>query len=370
MRQDLQVDAGLVHLLEAELAKVVEALVHLGVAHLRAALLEMGRDFFVPVVLFEGDDFHGQILPLIRRRLSGGGQGDRWVTLVTGIANDLGMWDGQVPVLERASGCCATTCAATAAARATPGDYTIDLLVRGPEGAARLAQSSSDLAGRARPRRRDRAGVRHPPSGPRRQPDAVLLPRAMVPDFARCGTSCAARCRQHGLESIVEQTVQRWFSEDFKAAHPEVLEKVRTMIRRTTFEGYMGVTAAFLGLDWKTACPDTSPTLYVSGADDKLGGPPALMAGLAAKVQGARHVSVPNAAHIANIQNPEGFNRGPGGLPEMRLLLVLLFVSVAAIAQSYPSKPVRWIVPTGRAARSTSTRGASRRSSRNRSASR
>jgi pimeloyl-ACP methyl ester carboxylesterase len=33
------------------------------------------------------------------------------------------------------------------------------------------------------------------------------------------------------------------------------------------------------------------------------------MEGLAGKVKGARHVSVPNAAHIANIQNPEGFNK-------------------------------------------------------------
>jgi pimeloyl-ACP methyl ester carboxylesterase len=31
--------------------------------------------------------------------------------------------------------------------------------------------------------------------------------------------------------------------------------------------------------------------------------------GIAKKVRGARHVSVPKAAHIANIQNPEGFNR-------------------------------------------------------------
>ena len=54
--------------------------------------------------------------------------------------------------------------------------------------------------------------------------------------------------RQNGLESIVEPTVQRWFSEDFKAAHPEVLDQVRSMIRRTTLEGYLGVTAAFLGL--------------------------------------------------------------------------------------------------------------------------
>jgi tripartite-type tricarboxylate transporter receptor subunit TctC len=31
----------------------------------------------------------------------------------------------------------------------------------------------------------------------------------------------------------------------------------------------------------------------------------------------------------------------------MRLLLALLFVSGSAIAQQYPGKPVRWIVPTG-----------------------
>ena len=33
------------------------------------------------------------------------------------------------------------------------------------------------------------------------------------------------------------------------------------------------------------------------------------MQGLAGKISGAKHVSVPKAAHIANIQNPEGFNQ-------------------------------------------------------------
>ena len=50
-------------------------------------------------------------------------------------------------------------------------------------------------------------------------------------------------------------------------------------------------------------------TLYVSGAEDARGGPPPLMQALAAKVPGARHASVPGASHIANIQNPAGFNR-------------------------------------------------------------
>jgi pimeloyl-ACP methyl ester carboxylesterase len=33
------------------------------------------------------------------------------------------------------------------------------------------------------------------------------------------------------------------------------------------------------------------------------------MKALSEKVKGASHVSVPNAAHIVNVQNPVGFNR-------------------------------------------------------------
>ena len=56
MREHLHVDAGLVHLLEAQLAEVVQPLAHLRVARLGAALLEVRRDFGVPVMLFERDD--------------------------------------------------------------------------------------------------------------------------------------------------------------------------------------------------------------------------------------------------------------------------------------------------------------------------
>ena len=131
----------------------------------------------------------------------------------------------------------------------------------------------------------------------------------MVPDFAALWHKLRAAVQQNGLESIVEPTVQRWFSEDFKAAHPEVLEKIRRMIRGTTQQGHLGVTAAFLGLDVEDRLPEIkAKTVFVSGANDHLGGPPALMEGLSKKVRGAVHVSVPDAAHIANIQNPHGFN--------------------------------------------------------------
>ena len=238
------------------------------------------------------------------------GRGERWATFVTGIANDLSMWDGQVAALERDFNVLRYDLRGHGGTPASGGAYTIELLV-------------SDLAALL-----DQLNIRRTSviglglGGAIAQafalahPDRVdkLMPcccRArMVPDFAAMWHKLRETVSTNGLESIVEPTVQRWFSEDFKSRHPEVLEKIRKMIRSTTQEGYMGVTAAFLGLDVEAELGSIkAPTLYVSGAEDKLGGPPALMEGLAANVKGARHVSVPNAAHIANIQNPEGFNR-------------------------------------------------------------
>src|SRR4051812_39207299 len=42
---------------------------------------------------------------------------------------------------------------------------------------------------------------------------------SMVPDFAVLWHGLIAAVKANGFESIVEPTVQRWFSEEFKAAH-------------------------------------------------------------------------------------------------------------------------------------------------------
>ena len=131
----------------------------------------------------------------------------------------------------------------------------------------------------------------------------------MVPDFAVMWHALIEKVRANGVQSIVEQTAQRWFSDEFKAANPHAIDNVRKMIARTSQDGYIGCASAFLGLSVENQLHRISvPTHYVSGADDKLGGPPALMERLAKQVRGARHSSVPKAAHIANIQNPGGFN--------------------------------------------------------------
>jgi 3-oxoadipate enol-lactonase len=240
-------------------------------------------------------------------RVSGGGK--RWVTFVTGIANDLTLWDVQAAALESDFQVLCYDLRGHGGSEAPAGEYTIEMLANDLRDLLdSLSVRNTYLVGLGLGGAIAQAfAVEHP--------DRLLglMPcccRArMVPEFAAMWHKLRESVQQKGLEPIVEPTVQRWFSADFKAANPEVLEKVRAMIRGTTREGYLGVTAAFLGLNVEDKLPRIGvPTLYVSGAEDKLGGPPDLMKSLSEKVKGARHVSVPNAAHIANIQNPAGFN--------------------------------------------------------------
>src|SRR5262245_32840846 len=237
-----------------------------------------------------------------------GPQDAPWLTLVTGIANDVSMWDAQMPALGRFR-VLRYDLRGQGGTQATRGPYTVDLLV----------SDLVSLLGELEIRRTHLAGLGL--GGAVAQATAIAYPERvlslaacccrakMVPDFAQLWRGLIGTVEKGGVEAIVEPTAQRWFSDAFKAAHPAALDRVRAMIRRTSKEGYLGCAGAFLGLDVEARLPSIrTRTIYISGAEDKMGGPPALMAGLAAKVPGARHVSVPDAAHIANIQNPEGFN--------------------------------------------------------------
>ena len=238
------------------------------------------------------------------------GERGPWVTLVTGIANDTTMWSAQMPALTPHFRVLRYDLRGQGGSEATPAPYSIPLLV---DDLARLWREvgvrKTHLVGLGLG-----GGIVQAAAVAHGDRLISLMPvccRAkMVPEFAAMWHGLIEKVKKDGVESIVEQTAQRWFSDDFKAKNPQVLDEVRAMIRRTSLDGYLGCVGAFLGMDVeKDLGKIRVPTHYLSGAEDKVGGPPALMAGLAAKVPGARHTSVPGAAHIANIQNPAGFNK-------------------------------------------------------------
>lgn len=232
-----------------------------------------------------------------------------WVTFVTGIANDVTMWDGQIPALESDFRILRYDLRGHGGTQATDGDYSFPLLIGDllalwhALGIKRSSLVGLGLGGAIA----IGVGVGHSDRLDRLMPCCCRA--VMTPDFAAMWPKFVGAVKAHGMDAMVEPTVQRWFTDDFKAANPRVLDGVRNMIRGTDPRGYCGAIAAFLTLDFFRDLPNIAvPTLFISGADDHLGGPPEIMRGLAAQVPGARHVSVPRAAHIANIQNPDGFN--------------------------------------------------------------
>lgn len=243
-----------------------------------------------------------------------GRHGAPWVTFINGIANDTTLWDGQIVALAQDFQLLRFDARGHGGTQATAGDYSFDLLIGDLVGLwDALGIRQSHLVGLG-------LGGAIALGVAIEHADRVLslVPcccRAeMTPDFAAMWPGFVATVQAHGMEAMVEPTVQRWFTDDFKVAHSAVLDAVRAQIRGTDPRGYAGCIAAFLTLHFGDRIDRISvPTLFLSGADDQRGGPPALMQELADTVPGAQHVSVPNAAHICNIQNPDGFNAVLGG---------------------------------------------------------
>lgn len=243
-----------------------------------------------------------------------GRDGAPWLTFITGIANDLSMWDGQIAPLEKDFRILRYDFRGHGGTPAVAGDYTPDMLIADLVGlwdalgiekshVCGLGLGGSLMHGLA---------LQHPQ---RIHSLAFCCCRAsMAADFAAMWPKFIEVVKAHGsLEPMVEPTLGRWFTPEFRAANPQLMESVRKMIRGTDPQGYYGVIAAFLAVDYEPRLHEIAlPAVYLGGAHDKVGGPPDILTRLAGKLPGASYVAVPEASHIANLQNPEGFNRALG----------------------------------------------------------
>lgn len=112
-----------------------------------------------------------------------------------------------------------------------------------------------------------------------------------------------------GMEPHVEPTLGRWFTPSYFEGHPDVLERVRTMIRQTKSEGYVGCCHAIKELDLTDRLSAIAvPTLIVVGEDDA-GTPVAASRAIHERIRGSALVILKSASHLSNIEQPEAFNK-------------------------------------------------------------
>src|SRR5213078_1336214 len=113
-----------------------------------------------------------------------------------------------------------------------------------------------------------------------------------------------AIAKSKGMAALVDSTMERWFTAPFRASPPA--KKIAALIAATPAAGYIGCGQAIMKLNTTAKLKDIRlPVLAITGEQD--GAAPGTKY-IGEQVPGAKYVGIPQAAHIANIEQPEAFN--------------------------------------------------------------
>jgi 3-oxoadipate enol-lactonase len=117
----------------------------------------------------------------------------------------------------------------------------------------------------------------------------------------------ARRVRAAGLAPIADSVVGRWFTPQMFDRDPATIEAFRAMLLSSPAEGYAAACEALARWDNRAQVREIeAPTLVVAGAEDPVV-PAADAALLAEGIPRARLVVLPEAAHLANVEQADAF---------------------------------------------------------------
>jgi 3-oxoadipate enol-lactonase len=114
--------------------------------------------------------------------------------------------------------------------------------------------------------------------------------------------------RKGGMKAISGLLMERWFTFDFRASHPEEVAECQQMVESANPEGYVANCAAVRDADLgETVKHIEAPTLVVAGKHDPVATPADAQA-IVQAIPGSRLAEIP-AAHLSNIEARDEFNR-------------------------------------------------------------
>src|SRR5829696_5198940 len=119
----------------------------------------------------------------------------------------------------------------------------------------------------------------------------------------------ARRVAEEGVEVLIELQMQRLLAPDTLENNEAVVEKVRAMIFESSPNGVVAALGAMRDRPDSTPLLESIevPTLVIGGEEDEISSPE-VMGAMAEKIPNSRHVTLPRAGHLSNLENPEGFD--------------------------------------------------------------
>jgi 3-oxoadipate enol-lactonase len=233
-----------------------------------------------------------------------GKEGAPWLVLSHSLACSARMWDPQIQAFSDRFRILAYDLRGHGASAAPAAPYTLDMLAddvvalmkhAGIERAAFVGLSIGGMIGQT-------LALKQP----------QLFERMVLADTGHAQNAEALAqweeririAESQGMQALVDSTMARWFTEGFRNSKDAL--KIAALIAATPVAGYVGCGRAIMKLSTTDRLKDIGlPVLAITGEQDA-SAPGTRYIG--EHVPGAKLVVIPQAAHIANVEQPAAFN--------------------------------------------------------------
>ncbi len=236
-----------------------------------------------------------------------GKEGAPWLTFSHSLACTLRMWEPQVAEFKDRWHILVYDTRGHGASEAPQGPYTLDMLAEDlKQLLEHLDIETTHYVGLSMGGMIGQTLVLKQPN----LFDRVVLAdtgHAQTPETRKQWEERIRTAETKGMQPLVQGTLERWFTEPFRNSQPEVVKRIADLIQGTPVPGYVGCCQAIANLTTTARLKDIQrPVLAITGEQDAAA-PGTRYIG--EHVPGAKTVVIPQAAHIANLEQPEAFNR-------------------------------------------------------------
>ncbi|MCQ0091609.1 alpha/beta fold hydrolase [Roseovarius sp. M141] len=135
-------------------------------------------------------------------------------------------------------------------------------------------------------------------------------PHRRAPDAQAAILQRVAQARTNGPAATVEDALERWFTDSFRADHPAVMDLVRGWVMANDISVYHTIYSVFAtGIDdiVQPDPPIACPAFVLTG-DEDFGNGPQMARAIASEIDGAELHILQNLRHMALAEDPGAVN--------------------------------------------------------------